>query len=153
MGCHPTATVPLILLAIPLPAAPCSFFALCFSSLSIPHRPCPSRVAQLKDVLLPVESHTARFQMVTPKMWDTVPRGSSHAPGSAEALAARRPVVVLLAGTGEHGYTRRRLFISYSLARRGVASLVRRSLVRCCGLCVLAGVDLTHHDVVPLTDT
>ena len=77
--------------------------------------------------LLPLESHVGRFQLVTPKLWTTVEANSQHPAGSVAATAARRPIAVLLAGTGEHGYTRRRVFMSYALAKAGVASLILES--------------------------
>jgi hypothetical protein len=57
--------------------------------------------------LLPPESRVARFQLVTPLAW-----------------GAGRPVAVLLPGTGEQGFTRRRHFLAYPLAQKGVGSVI-----------------------------
>lgn len=42
-------------------------------------------------------------------------------------MTASRPLVLLLAGTGEQGFMRRRHLLSYPLARLGVASLIMES--------------------------
>jgi len=57
---------------------------------------------------LPPAAATATFQLV-------LPRGTSTSPP---------PLVILLPGTGEQGYTRRRLCVAYPLAVRGVATLI-----------------------------
>lgn len=59
--------------------------------------------------LLPPAARTARFELVTPSRW---------------AAGGARPVAVLLPGTGEQGFTRRRHWVSYPLAERGVASVI-----------------------------
>ena len=64
---------------------------------------------------LPPESLTARFQLVTPRLWRAAAGGGG---------GGSRPVVVLLPGTGEHGFLRRRHLISRPLARAGIASLI-----------------------------
>lgn len=71
--------------------------------------------------MLPEESHTAYVQLVVPKSWD-----APHADG-APHWAKHRPVTVVLAGTGEQRFQRRRHFLAYPLARAGVASLILES--------------------------
>ena len=78
---------------------------------------------------LPVECRTAKFQMVIPTSWDSPLRSSASAPGSpvhsvAAEMSRVRPLVILLPGTGEHGFRRRRHCVAYPLARCGVASIV-----------------------------
>jgi hypothetical protein len=81
---------------------------------------------------LPPESHVARFQLVTPTAWASgggcagaTPPSSSYAEDAVrDEMCAHRPIVVLLAGTGEQGFRRRRHCVSYPLARLGVATLV-----------------------------
>jgi hypothetical protein len=96
---------------------------------------------------LPSASHSGAFQVVVPRSWagDGVggrgaslslssssasraaspPAGPTAASASLEAeMAALRPVVVLLPGTGEQGFRRRRHCVSYPLARLGIASLI-----------------------------
>jgi len=64
--------------------------------------------------LLPPESHVAHVAYVAP---------------AAPLAAAERstPIVVLLPGTGEHGFGRRMAFAAVPLARLGVASLILES--------------------------
>ena len=57
--------------------------------------------------LLPAQSLEVRFQLITPRAWR---------PG--------RPVVVMLPGTGEHGFLRRRHLLGYPLAQRGIGSVI-----------------------------
>jgi hypothetical protein len=93
---------------------------------------------------LPPEAKTVAFQLVLPSCWFSHPSGSSsswfgvtaskRAQETRAEMTHRRPVVgefrsicidtlssttyaVLLAGTGEHGFTRRRHYVSYPLAR------------------------------------
>jgi len=78
---------------------------------------------------LPPSCATGRFQLITPTLWggDEGREGLSGAPpaSATEAeMAAARPIVVQLAGTGEHGFRRRRHLVAYPLARLGLASLI-----------------------------
>jgi len=57
--------------------------------------------------LLPPASRVARFQLVAPPAWR---RGG--------------PAALLLPGTGEQGFTRRRHFLAYPLASQGVATVI-----------------------------
>ncbi|EQC39565.1 hypothetical protein, variant [Saprolegnia diclina VS20] len=70
-------------------------------------------------VLLPPVCHTAYFELILPpEMAATASTSPLHIDGS------KRPLVVLLPGTGEHGCTHRRLSVAEPLARAGVATLV-----------------------------
>lgn len=53
---------------------------------------CLPFVVQLAEELLPVESHEASFQLVTPRMWSRVPAGSRQEPDTVEEVASRRPI-------------------------------------------------------------
>lgn len=77
---------------------------------------------------LPPESHTGYLQLVTPTCWAD-PAAVQAREGSDTAriqseMSSIRPMVVLLAGTGEHGFTRRRHCMSYPLARLGIGSVI-----------------------------
>ncbi|KAG6595726.1 uncharacterized protein IUM83_19413 [Phytophthora cinnamomi] len=67
--------------------------------------------------LLPEESLDAFCELVTPLDWERedgrVPHGEQE-----------RPLVVLLPGTGEHGFLHRRTSIAIPLAKQGVATLI-----------------------------
>ncbi|POM73828.1 Hypothetical protein PHPALM_9289 [Phytophthora palmivora] len=67
--------------------------------------------------LLPTESLDAFCELVTPLEWERedkgIPQGSND-----------RPLVVLLPGTGEHGFLHRRTSIAIPLAKLGVATLI-----------------------------
>jgi hypothetical protein len=73
---------------------------------------------------LPESSRQVFFELVTPIEWnndtnqidDTIPFGDTT-----------RPLVVILPGTGEHGYTHRRASLAIPLAKKGVASIVSKS--------------------------
>lgn len=79
---------------------------------------------------LPPSCATGRFQLITPTLWggDEGREGEGGPRPAASAteveMAAARPIVVLLAGTGEHGFRRRRHLVAYPLARLGLASLI-----------------------------
>lgn len=84
--------------------------------------------------LLPTESRTAYFQLVTPRQWHeekVTPtlkevegrRMSSQILSSLKDGADRR-LVVILPGTGEHRYTRRLCCLALPLAQQGVASII-----------------------------
>ncbi|KAH7467257.1 Protein ABHD18 [Phytophthora ramorum] len=66
--------------------------------------------------LLPEQSLDAFCELVTPLEWEQedqgIPRGKD------------RPLVVLLPGTGEHGFLHRRSSIAIPLAKQGVATLI-----------------------------
>jgi hypothetical protein len=62
---------------------------------------------------LPPRSHAVRFQLVTPTSWLT-----------PSPTPARRPMVILLPGTGEHGFQRRRHLLAYPLAQAGIGSVI-----------------------------
>jgi hypothetical protein len=62
---------------------------------------------------LPPAARTVHFQVVTPTAW-------LHGPPSASP----RPMVVILPGTGEHGFIRRRHMLAYPLAQAGVGSVI-----------------------------
>ncbi|CEG44293.1 Uncharacterized conserved protein [Plasmopara halstedii] len=66
--------------------------------------------------LLPVESQDALCELVTPLEWiqdESIPQGGRD-----------RPLVVLLPGTGEHGFLHRRTSVAIPLARHGIACLI-----------------------------
>ncbi|KAL3672741.1 hypothetical protein V7S43_002033 [Phytophthora oleae] len=67
--------------------------------------------------LLPEESLDAFCELVTPLEWEQedkdIPQGRKD-----------RPLVVLLPGTGEHGFLHRRTSIAIPLAKQGVATLI-----------------------------
>ena len=75
----------------------------------------------------------ARFQLVTPLSWRRNAHGGGG--GGADAAAAEeledvrraQPVAILLAGTGEQGFMRRRQLVALPLARAGVASVILES--------------------------
>lgn len=62
---------------------------------------------------LPPASATAAFQLVTPTAWT-----------DARSGALGGPVAVLLPGTGEQGFRRRRQLVAYPLAEAGIASVI-----------------------------
>lgn len=96
--------------------------------------------------LLPPESWVAHFQLTIPTSWfsEGAPGSGSDAAGAADgaaqaaaalagasseatsAVAAEmrslRPLAVVLPGTGEFGFERRRHIVSYPLARLGIAT-------------------------------
>jgi hypothetical protein len=81
----------------------------------------PRRGAALEiRALLPSESRTAHIKLVTP----APPNSLAGTPGAA---AASKGLVVLLAGTGEHGFHRRMAFASVPLAMRGISSIILES--------------------------
>lgn len=61
--------------------------------------------------LLPLQSKNAVIQFVIPKEWGSDYNGP-------------KPVAIILPGTAEEGFERRRDFVSYPLAARGVATIV-----------------------------
>ncbi|OWZ20988.1 hypothetical protein PHMEG_0004535 [Phytophthora megakarya] len=67
--------------------------------------------------LLPQESLDAFCELVTPLEWERedkeIPQGNNN-----------RPLVVLLPGTGEHGFLHRRTSIAIPLAKQGIATLI-----------------------------
>ena len=79
---------------------------------------------------LPSECRQACFQVITPMYWQNHHHDASlsaEEEGVREKMRRLRPIVIVLAGTGEQGYDRRRHLISYPLARLGIASLVLES--------------------------
>lgn len=60
---------------------------------------------------LPKESKKAFIQFVLPRSWEHNHNGP-------------KPVAIILPGTAEEGFERRRDFVSYPLAARGVATIV-----------------------------
>lgn len=79
---------------------------------------------------LPPECQRACFQVVTPTVWQHHHHDASlnaEEETVREEMSRLRPIVIVLAGTGEQGYDRRRHLISYPLARLGIASLVFES--------------------------
>ena len=90
--------------------------------------------------MLPIESHVARFQLIEPLCWRENYTGLLSKAGSKakpalsleetelqREMCAVRPIAIVLAGTGEQGFSRRRQLLSYPLAKLGVASLVLES--------------------------
>ncbi|KAF1323121.1 hypothetical protein FI667_g10862, partial [Globisporangium splendens] len=77
----------------------------------------PSTLPNAKE-FLPTASLKAYCELVTPMDWEN---GDNETPvnGSKD-----RPLVVLLPGTGEHGFLHRRTSIAIPLARQGVATLI-----------------------------
>ncbi|RLN93932.1 hypothetical protein BBJ28_00005360 [Nothophytophthora sp. Chile5] len=73
--------------------------------------------------LLPAESLDAFCELVTPLDWES--EASSEGEEAAHIPKGRpdRPLVVLLPGTGEHGYLHRRTSIAIPLAKEGIATL------------------------------
>ncbi|KAG1706925.1 hypothetical protein DVH05_027775 [Phytophthora capsici] len=67
--------------------------------------------------LLPEESLDAFCELVTPLEWEQESKGIPQ--GRKD-----RPLVVLLPGTGEHGFLHRRTSIAIPLAKQGVATLI-----------------------------
>ncbi|ETI40707.1 hypothetical protein F441_13868 [Phytophthora nicotianae CJ01A1] len=67
--------------------------------------------------LLPEESQDAFCELVTPLEWEREDQGIPQ--GRKD-----RPLVVLLPGTGEHGFLHRRTAIAIPLAKQGVATLI-----------------------------
>ncbi|CAI5708398.1 hypothetical protein KXD40_004915 [Peronospora effusa] len=69
------------------------------------------------EQLLPKESLDAFCELITPLEWEQedaeIPQGLTD-----------RPLVVLLPGTGEHGFLHRRTSIAIPLAKKGVATLI-----------------------------
>ncbi|CAI5741579.1 unnamed protein product [Peronospora destructor] len=69
------------------------------------------------EQLLPKESLEAFCELITPLEWEQedakIPQGITD-----------RPLVVLLPGTGEHGFVHRRTSIAIPLAKEGVATLI-----------------------------
>ncbi|PNF20985.1 Protein ABHD18 [Cryptotermes secundus] len=59
--------------------------------------------------IVPVESETAYFQIVLPKKWN-----SNH----------YKPICLHLAGTGDHGFWRRRQMMAKPLLKGGIASII-----------------------------
>ena len=70
---------------------------------------------------LPPQSSTASFQLVLPTAWE---REASALSSTQEELARHRPIVIILPGTGEQGFRRRRHYLSYPLAQLGVGTLI-----------------------------
>ncbi|CAH0480079.1 unnamed protein product [Peronospora belbahrii] len=66
---------------------------------------------------LPVESLDGFCELITPLKWERkdaqIPQGTKD-----------RPLVVLLPGTGEHGFLHRRTSVAIPLAKQGVATLI-----------------------------
>jgi Alpha/beta hydrolase domain containing 18 len=78
--------------------------------------------------MLPIESHIARFQIVRPL--PSLGKGSTLTAEEAavrEGMLQEKPVAIILAGTGEQGYQRRRHFTACPLARLGVSSIILES--------------------------
>lgn len=78
---------------------------------------------------LPPEAHTGYLQLITPTCWadPTVVQGAARDSDTARIqaeMSAVRPIVILLAGTGEHGFTRRRHCMAYPLAKLGIGSVL-----------------------------
>uniref|UniRef100_A0AAV1UTA7 AB hydrolase-1 domain-containing protein n=1 Tax=Peronospora matthiolae TaxID=2874970 RepID=A0AAV1UTA7_9STRA len=69
------------------------------------------------EQMLPKESLNAFCELVTPLEWErknaTIPQGTNN-----------RPLVLLLPGTGEHGFLHRRTSVAIPLAKRGLATLI-----------------------------
>ena len=72
--------------------------------------------------------------MTPASWWDDEDEGEKEGEeGGAEGAAASppqpciRPIVVLLAGTGEHGFHRRHQTVAIPLAKAGVACIVHES--------------------------
>ena len=83
--------------------------------------------------LLPMQSSTAHVQFVVPTSWlrehpRQPPAAAAGASAETRALELEmlrlRPVVVLLPGTGEQGFRRRRHCVAYPLAERGIATAI-----------------------------
>jgi hypothetical protein len=83
--------------------------------------------------LLPPASRTAHAQLVVPSSWladqqQQLPAPAAAGGASAAAVAHEmrrlRPVVVLLPGTGEQGFRRRRHCVAYPLADMGIATVI-----------------------------
>lgn len=83
--------------------------------------------------LLPMQSSTAHVQFVVPTSWlrehpRQPPAAAAGASAETRALEREmlrlRPVVVLLPGTGEQGFRRRRHCVAYPLAERGIATAI-----------------------------
>lgn len=77
--------------------------------------------------LLPPESWVARVQLVLPEAFfgDGAADGFDAATAAvAREMAPLRPLCLLLPGTAEEGFQRRRHVVAYPLARLGVASLI-----------------------------
>ena len=73
---------------------------------------------------------TCHFSLVTPaSWWDEEDKGEERGEEGGEEGAASpyRPVVVLLAGTGEQGFHRRHQTVAIPLAKAGVACIVHES--------------------------
>ncbi len=87
----------------------------------------------LYENYIPKESRTGRFQLITPTSWkknkDSTPNDSSSSSEIRvrQEMCRTRPIVILLAGTGEQGFQRRRHCVAYPLARLGIASLILES--------------------------
>jgi hypothetical protein len=81
------------------------------------------------------DAENAEIAAVARAAADSVTRPSSAAGGGgggssvltaavSQEMAQARPVAIILPGTGEHGFERRRHVVSYPLARLGVASII-----------------------------
>lgn len=74
---------------------------------------------------LPPESRRTFAQVVIPGA--DVAETSSLTAGDVLESLSRLPVAIILAGTGEHGFVRRRHYFGYNLAKQGVASIILES--------------------------
>jgi len=90
------------------------------------------KALSLYETYVPKECRNGRFQLITPTCWDknstTLSESASESEDSIrKEMTKYRPIVVLLAGTGEQGFRRRRHCVAYPLARLGISSLIFES--------------------------
>ena len=88
---------------------------------------------------VPLSCLTARFQLITPLSWRRNAAGNAPLRGAESGAAdagadadladvrQAQPVAILLAGTGEQSFARRRQLVSLPLARAGIASVILES--------------------------
>ncbi|UXI22148.1 hypothetical protein NH340_JMT08091 [Sarcoptes scabiei] len=78
-----------------------------------------SPLQQYLSDLIPIESHTAYFQLIVPKNWSNLNREPNSRTRSL------KPICLQLAGTGDHGFWRRRNFMAKPLIRDyGIGSII-----------------------------